>query len=134
MSITIEVQPQFKCKRCANCCRNIDMLQIVLYDKWREISEYLQEKDVDHITLVCECGCGEEYTYSLSYLDCLSEYELMMMFLSMRCPFIKQEKDDRGKYTNKFRCQIYEIRPEICKEFPTEYQHAKKHANCPGFV
>jgi Fe-S-cluster containining protein len=43
------------------------------------------------------------------------------------CPWIT-EGFDRGQH----RCQIYEVRPTICKYFPASRKHAEE-VGCRGF-
>ena len=48
------------------------------------------------------------------------------------CPFVKQKRDDKGRFTSGYYCDIHTYKPATCRAFPFDKDHAKE-AGCPGY-
>lgn len=110
-------QEDFSCKRCGNCClyasfNEVEEADVRLWEKGgrTDILEWVRPKPI---------GDGE-YAYEV-WIDPRTTKEVD------GCPWLKKLPN-----TDQHICQIYDVRPTICRYFPASRKHAKE-VGCKGF-
>ena len=100
----------FKCKRCGRCCSNAGHLEIYEEDIKRWIT--IGRNDL---------------------VDMLDEWEgfgstgFFRNITTMRCPFLRKVRKK-----DEYYCEIYDIKPIMCRGFPGSRKHAE-WCDCPGY-
>lgn len=126
-------QNNFKCKMCGRCCIKHYLIDIVHpdgnYMDWERIVEHIKEKYDGFLELHCNCGCGEVTHHKINSVKDLPLLELDYA----KCPFLKRLRDNKGRFTSKYYCEIHEFKPQTCKEFPQNKEYAIKFSKCPGY-
>lgn len=114
---------EFHCRKCGKCCLNTMILIDISDTEWIPITEYIKNNNNSQLKIKCNCGCKEVKSYTISSVQDIldakkdSSSELYHSLSLGQCPFIKKRKHKREIYF----CEIYEIRPEMCKYFKCNY-------------
>ena len=115
--LIIEGNNDFQCKRCGKCCLNECILfDGIDLDEWKPIIELVNEKYNGVLNIKCNCGCDDFTKFKMKTIDDIikakndTESDLYWALDYGQCPFIKK-KD--GAYF----CEIYEIRPQVCRKY-----------------
>ena len=110
-------QEKFNCKQCGNCCLyacfdEVEEADIRLWEEKGgiEILEWVRRKPI---------GDGD-YAYEV-WIDPRTSEEVD------GCPWLKGLPG-----TSQYMCQIYDVRPTICRYFPASRKHAAD-IGCKGF-
>ena len=110
-------EEDFNCKQCGNCCLyacfdEVEEADIHLWEERgrRDIMEWVRRKPI---------GDGD-YAYEV-WIDPRTREEVD------GCPWLK-----RLPGTSQHMCQIYDVRPTICRYFPASIKHAAE-VGCKGF-
>ncbi len=112
-----EVAAAFRCTACGKCClEGAGQLPVV------EADIALWETQVPmvlrYVTWKGETG-ARQGTLSRSVVTGRD---------TARCPFVRKH---RGKA--EYYCRIYEVRPQVCRRYPTSPEHAL-YTGCEGYV
>ena len=126
------IQARFECKRCGRCCTKLDsVLGLAAPEEWERIIEHLVEENGGRWRIRCRCkrGCNHSWEGQVRSLE-----ELPRFFLDgvRPCPFLRRERDSRGRFTGRTFCQVYRVRPSVCALFPFNRENALTY-NCPGY-
>ena len=103
----------FECEQCGLCCFQTEHVDICLEDikRWKSIGrEDLFSDDM----------IKEWYYFGTS--------GLFRNEKTSRCPFLKKRLNK-----NEYYCNIQEIKPLFCRQFPQNKKNAKEFCNCPGY-
>ncbi|MDT8389693.1 MAG: YkgJ family cysteine cluster protein [Lentisphaeria bacterium] len=110
----------FKCKQCGNCCLHLtDAANSCATGadirRWEEAG---RDDILDWVD-----------TLQLGQYDCVHDIWVNPRTGedAARCPWLRKE---RGK--NTYVCRIYDMRPDLCRNYPKSRQHAED-TGCPGF-
>ena len=109
--------PNFHCTGCSKCClEGASRLQAVESDiaMWEERAPHL----LDYAVIG---GAPGERTGDI-WIGPHSGKE------STRCRWIRKYPGREAYY-----CRIYEVRPQVCRRYPTSLEHAL-YTNCPGVL
>jgi Fe-S-cluster containining protein len=127
MKVKREKINYFKCIRCGTYCRykSVVLLDFKI-DDWTKIIPFIKEKYNGTLTVKCGCGCGEINSFEIHSIETIknafkTKNALYIALDSGECPFLKKERDEKGRFTGKYFCEIYDIRPELCRIYP--YNH-----------
>lgn len=109
--------PNFHCTGCGKCClEGASRLQAVESDiaMWEERAPHL----LQYVVIAGEPGdrTGDIWTGPQSAKD------------TTRCRWIKKYPGREQYY-----CRIYEVRPQVCRRYPTSLEHAL-YTDCPGVL
>lgn len=100
----------FECKRCGHCCITIGMCGDATeadVKKWKDA-----ERD-DILVWISFTGAGYDIWFNPVTEEDVDE-----------CPWIIREN-------GKVSCEIQDVKPEMCANFPLSKEHAKA-TKCPG--
>ena len=90
----------FECERCGDCCKGAAWLSKVINPA--DIEKWKAQGREDILKYLCACG------NSLVDPDKDNVHGT-----KKSCPFLEFEE-------GKAKCQIYEMRPQVCKDFPIQ--------------
>ena len=94
----MDYHSNFKCKRCGYCCTLLPKL-----------SE-------DDIARIEKSGFGRDYFLEIGRMG-----DFRIKMADNKCIFLERDG-------NRFKCRIYEFRPEVCRIYPS---YEKGIAKCP---
>jgi len=98
---------RFKCQQCGNCCRQPGFVEIKAGEAER-IAEYLSMDLYDFTQNECEIQGRQRLVLKKSESDA--------------CIFLKEDN----------MCQIHEVKPEQCQDFPYKWRTEKSFEYCSG--
>ena len=107
--------PGFHCTRCGKCCvEGASRLSA------SEADLALWARDAPHVLAYVAVGDGGGALGGDLWISPKTRRD------TVRCPWIR-------KYPNRDRyyCRIYQVRPDVCRRYPTSHQHAAI-TGCPG--
>ena len=109
---------RFACRQCGRCCRALDYhseVQAADIARWRSMgrSDILRWVGVYRHT-------EAQPTYRI-WVDPVTGQP------AASCPFLKSNASG-----NRWVCGIHDVKPEICRQYPTSRKHARM-TGCPGF-
>jgi len=108
----------FSCRQCGHCCRNLDYYdQLTEADcrRWQALGRTdilekvrrIKQRDGSFVYRMWQRpGCAET---------------------GSACPWLYKIPSQ-----NRWECQIHEVRPDICRQYPGSVKHAEM-TGCPGF-
>ncbi len=112
-----EVAAAFRCTACGKCClEGAGRLPVVEADV--ALWEAQAPQVLKYVTWEGDTGARRG---SLSR-------SVVTGHKATRCPFIRKH---RGRA--QYYCRIYEVRPQVCRRYPTSPEHAL-YTDCEGFV
>lgn len=98
----------FNCQQCGNCCRQLGKELTISND---EIKNWQEDDDL----VFSNFG----YHFLEDFIDIIPELECADLWFHpvtgdelRRCPFLRKKKEA------KYKCLIYDLRPDACKIFP----------------
>jgi Fe-S-cluster containining protein len=109
---------RFACRQCGQCCRSLDYhneVEAADIARWRSMgrSDILRWVGVYRHT-------DAQPTYRI-WVDPATGQP------AASCPFLKSNASE-----NRWVCGIHDVKPEICRQYPTSRKHARM-TGCPGF-
>ena len=108
----------FSCLQCGRCCRLLD------YHKELTHEDYLLWKSLGRTDIMERVGLirksGEIVAYVI-WIDPVTRQ------VSEKCPWLKKDSEN-----NRYLCRIYEVRPEICRQYPGTGKHGQM-TGCSAF-
>lgn len=119
----------YNCIQCGLCCKyKMVVLKDFNMSDWRPIITYLKENKEGIFTVKCGCGCGEINSFKINSMEDIkkaykSHNKLYMALDSAECPFLKENNEKNGENASKYHCEIYKIRPKLCKDYPNNWDH-----------
>jgi Fe-S-cluster containining protein len=109
----------FECRKCGECCRSL-----AYHDGMTaEDAAYLKKRgrrDVLQWVRMTPSADGRT-VYRIWVKPGTNQYE-------RPCPFLKREPS-----SDRWRCDIHEVKPQICRSYPVSRKHALM-TGCPGFA
>lgn len=110
----------FRCKRCGKCC-NGELNIVPLSASDSDIQMWLDNGRDDILDWVAPIILeGVACSYDI-WIDPESGEE------AHQCPWLVKSPHNDG-----YQCRIQDVKPEVCREFPTSRKHAEK-VGCSGF-
>ena len=108
----------YVCRQCGRCCLTLDYHEEVTAEDvalWKALGR----KDI--LQWVDETICdGQNQSYRIWVTPGTQQ-------LAETCPFLKREPA-----TNQLKCQIHDVKPAICRQYPVSRKHAAA-TGCRGF-
>lgn len=108
----------FECLQCGRCCRVLD------YHKELTNEDYRLWQSIGRVDIMKNVGlirkAGEIVTYSI-WIDPYTHKILE------NCPWLKNDHQH-----NLFICEIYDVRPGICRQYPGSRKHGRM-TGCSAF-
>lgn len=109
---------RFRCHQCGRCCRELDY-----HDQLTEADFALWEKEgrsdiMAWVQVIRVRGRVAAYTIWVDPETGLK---------TVGCPWLKRIPE-----TGQLECQIHEVKPEVCRQYPGSRKHAKM-TGCIGF-
>lgn len=112
--------PEFRCRQCGHCCRDLkegrksearegDVAAWIAARRW-DILEYVRPSFVGR----------QVFTYDI-WINPRTGLPVR------RCPFLRKV---RGQ--DRYTCAIQDLKPYICRDYPTTPEHAAR-TGCPGW-
>ena len=95
---------------------------------WERIVEFIKERNGGILKLRQDEGSNEISVHQIKEVSDLPWEELDYSY----CPFVKQKRDNEGRFTSGYYCEINDFKPATCRKFPFNYEHAKR-SGCPGY-
>ncbi|MCX9010202.1 MAG: hypothetical protein OIN66_03670 [Candidatus Methanoperedens sp.] len=98
----------------------------------------------DHAVNCLGIKANQSVIFDITGLDTLEklksgsqgEYSVLWWLLdSEYCPFLRQIRNEKGKFTNRYYCELhgFDTKPEICRNYPQNKEHAKDFPYCMYF-
>lgn len=119
------------CMRCGRCCTHIgNVHRIASPEEWERIIDHLLATREGRWRIRCRCSprCGHSWEGEVRTLDDLPVFLLEDIY---PCPFLARERDARGRFTGRTTCQVYPVRPAICRMYPFSELDAERYG-CPA--
>jgi len=125
---------------CGRCCLHLGhhLLETLAEDHldaleqteidWQKIVDFIKDRYGGVLKLRCDDGLGEISIHKINKIDDLPWWELDSSY----CPFVQQKRDETGRFTTGFYCEIHDFKPAACREFPKDIKHARE-GGCPGY-
>lgn len=111
-------EEDFKCQRCGICCLHARFYEVHEED----VYAWKQQGRTDILQWIRPRPLGQgDYAYEV-WIDPVTGR------IAERCPWLKDESHRDGHV-----CQIYDVRPTICRYFPASKKHALE-VGCKGFA
>ena len=108
----------FICLQCGQCCRFLDYHQELTHE------DYLMWRNLGRTDIIKRVGllrnAGEIVAYRM-WIDPVTRK------LSGECPWLKNDSEK-----NRYTCQIHDVRPKICRQYPGSRKHARM-TGCRAF-
>lgn len=120
------------CRRCGRCCTYPgNILQLAAPEEWEVIIDHLKEVRGGRWRLRCRCSprCNHSWEGVVEELEDLPRFLLEDI---RPCPFLVRERDAGGRFTGSTRCDIYPVRPLVCRLYPISQADADAYA-CRAF-
>ena len=117
--IIIETEMErFSCHRCGHCCRDLDYSGAFTEADYRRLAEAGREDILEKVAVYRQKDGSRRFRIWVHADTRTPEAE---------CPFLEHRSS-----RNRWRCRIHDVRPEICRQYPTSRKHAEM-TGCPGF-
>ena len=108
----------FRCRRCGFCCRFLDYHNQVTAE---DVVLWKASGRNDILKWVHEINLGGETPDYRAWVVPGTQKQ------AETCPFLEKEKESR-----QWRCQIQDVKPAICRQYPLNRKHAVM-SGCSGF-
>jgi len=102
----------FNCKRCGKCCLESNELP-------------LTEKEVEKIEMFFYKNYPKRHLRNYIDFSMNEAYSENTLNHGLACPFLR-------KQNGEYKCIIHDIKPKVCKNFPTSKKHALGYCDCEG--
>lgn len=106
------------CQRCGRCCTYPgNILQLAAPEEWEVIIDHLLATRGGVWRLRCRCSprCNHSWEGEVRELEDLPVFLLEDI---RPCPFLHRERDEGGRFTGHTSCEIYPVRPLVCRLYP----------------
>jgi Fe-S-cluster containining protein len=122
----------FECWRCGRCCSRVrNVHQIATVEEWEGIIAFIRDRNGGRWRIRCRCAPGCNHVWE-GQVDSFEDLPVFFLQDIRPCPFLKMERDARGRFTGRTLCEVYPVRPVICRLYPYRRGHAMTYG-CPGY-
>ncbi len=118
---------KFVCNQCGLCCKIFNMSDFTKKEEWERIVGYIIKKHGGILKISGQFDKIEEYK-----IESYNDLPIKALNRLWQCPFLKRERDKKGRFTSKYACEIHDVRPKVCRAFPIDREHART-VGCTGY-
>jgi len=108
----------FKCRQCGQCCRTLNYHDGCTIENYRNWAHHGRTDIMKWVNPITQDG---------EIVSCRIWVEPGTHRYAEVCPWLRKIPDK-----NRYECQIHDVRPQICRQYPGTRKHAEM-TGCTGF-